>query len=49
VFEVLVKGLFAARARVLVEIISAEHSEMSTAAATKRFRAWGRDIQFLQG
>src|ERR1041385_4008986 len=47
--EVVVKVLFAARACVLVEMNSAEHRETSTAAVTKRFRGWGRDIQFLQG
>jgi hypothetical protein len=48
VFEVLVKALFAARTLV-VEMNIAEHSEMSTAIVRKRFGAWGRDIQFLQG
>src|SRR5689334_9202959 len=48
-FEVLVRVLFAARAFVLVDMNSAEHRETSTAAVTKRFRTWGRDIQFLQG
>ncbi len=47
--EELGKGLFAARALVLVETNSAEQSETSTAVVTKRFKAWGRDIQFLQG
>jgi len=36
-------------ALVLVETNIAVHSERSTAIVTKRFRAWGRDIQFLQG
>src|ERR1051325_1529470 len=40
--------LVAARALVLVETNSAEHRETSTVAATRRFRSWGRDIQFLQ-
>src|SRR5689334_19006471 len=41
--------LVAARAFELVEMNNAEHRENSTVAATKRFRTWGRDIQFLQG
>src|SRR6185436_10482909 len=49
VFEVVGNGLFAARTLVLLVRHSAEHSDTSTAAATRRFRAWGRDIQFLQG
>src|SRR6185295_18928770 len=49
VVDVLVKGWLAARAFVLVKVNSAEHRETSTAAVTKRFRGWGRDIQFLQG
>src|SRR3954454_20749019 len=48
ILALLVRVLFAARAFVLVEMNSAEHRETSTAAVTKRFRAWGRDIQFLQ-
>src|SRR5690242_9843782 len=46
--KVLVKGVFAARAVGFVEMNSAEDRETSTAAVTKRFRIWGRDIQFLQ-
>src|SRR5215467_1814397 len=39
----------AARTVVLVEIKSAEQREASTESVTRRFRSWGRDIQFLQG
>src|ERR1700752_1199062 len=51
--EILVDGIaagaLAARTLVLLVRHSAEHKETSTAAATRRFRTWGRDIQFLQG
>src|SRR5689334_19722439 len=49
ILALLVKVLFAARALVPVKVNIAEHRETSTAAVTKRFRGWGRDIQFLQG